>query len=529
MAGNTQGCVVNTGTGRRSPDTTTYIASTYFQQAAALLRQGGFAEAEVYLREVIRLWPRHAGALNNLGTSVWQQGRIQEAEAFYRRALAEAPSDFGVLNNLGNALWEQSRPVEAVDFYRRALRLQPDASETRMNLGVALSDVGEFDEAITCLETSLRLRPDFPEALDNLGMTLARQGRWDEALGYYERALAIRPDFPEAHRNRSFLWLAHGDYERGWPEHEWRLRCRNHRGVPVRRPAWTGEDIEGRTILLHAEQGLGDVVHFIRYAAAVKRRGARVIAACPDSLMRLLACCPGVDLVQDWYAPVPECDVHAPLMSLPAILGTTLATVPGECPYFDPDPAIVGRWRPVIERSLAAAFPGGEGRDDHGRRPFRIGIVWQGNPAHRNDGRRSFPLSLFAHLARVPDVRLISLQKGQGIEQLDGLQGRFPVAVFPGCGPGDQDRRDFLDTAAVMAQLDLVISPDSSAAHLAGSLGVRTWVPLTAVSDWRWLMNRDDSPWYPSVRLFRQEPGEDWEAVFRRMADRLRDDLAART
>jgi Tfp pilus assembly protein PilF len=514
MAGNTQGCVVDRGARRSSTDPTTYIASTYFEQGTALLRRRCFAEAEAYLREVVELWPRHAGAWNNLGTSVWQVGRVREAEEYYRRALAEAPNDFGVLNNLGNALWEQSRPAEAVEYYRRALRLNQDAPETQMNLGVALSDLGEFDEAIAWLEASLRLQPGFPKALDNLGMTLARLGRWDEALRLYEEALAIRPDFPEAHRNRSFLWLAHGDYVRGWPEHEWRLRCRNHRGVPVPRPAWRGEDIAGRTILLHAEQGLGDVVQFIRFAGEVKRRGARVIVACPESLMRLVALSPGVDAVRDWNAPVPECDVHAPLMSLPAILGTTLATVAVQCPYFSIDATLIDRWRPVVERALAAARPEVEARGGAGRRPLRIGVVWQGNPSHRNDGRRSFPLGLFSDIAGRPDVRLLSVQKGKGVEQLDGLRGRFPIAVLPGCGPGEEDRRDLLDTATIMTLLDLVITPDTSAAHLAGSLGVRTWVPLTAVSEWRWLMDRDDSPWYPSITLFRQRSGEDWEAVF---------------
>lgn len=528
MAGNTQGCVLESGTRRPTPDTTAYIASTYFNQGTNLLRQGCFAEAESYLSSVIRLWPRHAGALNNLGTAVWQQGRIAEAEEYYRRAFDEAPHDFGVVNNLGNMLWEQSRPEEAIEFYRSALRLQPDAPETQMNLGVALSDLGEFDEAMKWLESSLRLRPDFPETLDNIGMTRARQGRWDEALLWYERALAIRPDFPEAHRNRAFLWLADGDYERGWPEHEWRLRCRNHRGVSVPRPAWKGEDIAGRTILLHAEQGLGDVVHFIRYAGIVMSRGGRVIAACPDSLMRLVARCPGVDSVRDWYGPVPDCDVHAPLMSLPAIVGTTLTSVPGGCPYLSPDEATVERWRPLVEQSLATACPVEQDRGHDGRRPFRIGVVWQGNPSHRNDRRRSYPLSLFAHLAGIPGVQLISLQKGRGVEQLDGLQGSFPIAVLPGCGPGGEDRRDFLDTAAIMTLLDLVIAPDSSTAHLAGSLGVRAWMPLTAVADWRWMRDRDDSPWYPSLTLFRQERDGDWDDVFRRMAGRLREELAAR-
>jgi hypothetical protein len=465
--------------------------------------------------------------LNNLGTAVWQQGRVREAEDFYRQALSDAPDDFGVLNNLGNALWEQSRPGEAVVFYRRALQIQPDSAETQMNYGVALSDLGEFDAAIEWLESSLRLQPDFPEALDNVGMTRARQGRWDEAMIWYERALAVRPDFPEAHRNRSFIWLTYGEYERGWPEYGWRLGCRNHRGLPVPRPQWTGEDLEGRTILLHAEQGLGDVLQFIRFACPVKRRGAGVIVACPETMLRLVARCPVVDAVQDWYAPIPDCELHSPLMSLPAVLGTTLASLPGEFPYLSADAATIGRWRPIVERSLASAYPRD---DDHGSgrgRIFRIGIAWQGNPGNRNDRWRSFPLSQFAHLAELPGVRLISLQKGPGTEQLADLAGRFPVAVLPGAGAGEDDRRDFLDTAAIMDLVDLVIAPESAVAHLAGSLGVRAWVPLPVVTDWRWLLDRDDSPWYPTLTLFRQGPAGDWETVFRRMADRLRAELAA--
>jgi Flp pilus assembly protein TadD len=474
----------------------------------------------------VRIWPYHAGAWNNLGTAVWQQDRVKEAEEHYRRALAEAPDDFGVLNNLGNALWEQSRPGDAVVYYWRALQLQPDSPETQMNYGVALSDLGEFDEALQWLRSSLGLRPDSPEALDNIGMTLARQGLWDEALHWYERALAVRPDFPEARRNRSYVWLAHGDYERGWPEHEWRLCCRNHRVLPVPRPQWRGEDLAGRTILLHAEQGYGDVLQFIRFACDVKRRGPHVIAACPEPLVRLVALCPGVDAVEDWYAPIPECDVHATHMSLPAILGTTLATLPGEFPYLAPDAETVDRWRPLVERGLAAAYPDDDPMSG-GRRTIRIGIAWQGNPRNRIDRWRSFPLCEFAPIAELPGVRLISLQKGQGTEQLDELAGRFPVAVLPGCGPGGDDRRDFLDTAAVMSLVDLVIAPESAVGHLAGSLGVRAWVPLPTVADWRWLLDRDDSPWYPRMTLFRQESPGGWPAVFRRMTDRLADELAS--
>ncbi len=527
MAGNTHGSVLVQGPRASSLDADSYVATIYFKQGTALLRQGCYAEAETYLREVVRIWPRHAGAWNNLGTSVWQQNRVAEAEDHYRRALTEAPGDFGVLNNLGNALWEQGRPGEAVAYYRRALQLQPDSPETQMNYGVALADLGEFDEAIAWIESSLRLRPDSPEALDNMGMTLTRQGKWAEAVSWHERALALRPDFPEAHRNLAHVWLAQGDYQRGWPEHEWRLRCRNHQVLPVPRPQWRGEDIAGRIILLHAEQGHGDALQFIRFAAAVKRRGARVLVACPESLLRLVARCPGVDSVQDWYAPIPECDVHSTLMSLPAILGTTLASLPGDFPYLSPDAATVDRWRPVVERSVAQAYPDATKGQSAGGRTLKIGIAWQGNPRNRIDRWRSFPLAQFARLAELPGVRLISLQKGRGTEQLDDVVGAFPVAVLPGGGPGEDDDRDFLDTAAVLSLVDLVIAPESAVAHLAGGLGVRAWVPLATVTDWRWLLDRDDSPWYPRMTLFRQESPGDWGNVFRRMAGRLQVELAA--
>ncbi len=527
MAGNAHGCVAGRVADGGTPEAISYLAKTYFQQGTALLCRGQYREAENYLRQVLAIWPTHSGALNNLGTAIWQQGRAVEAEGYYRQALEVTPDDFGTLANLGNSLWEQSRPAEAVALYRRALELEFNSAETQMNLGVALSDLGEFDEAIEWLESSLKLNPDSPAALDNIGMTLARQGKRDEAMVWYERALAVRPDFPEAHRNRSYIWLTHGDYERGWPEYEWRLGCRNLRILPVPRPQWRGEDIQGRMILLHAEQGLGDVLQFIRFACAVRRRGPRrLIVACPETLVRLVSRCPGVDAVQDWYAPLPGCDVHAPLMSLPAILGTTLASLPGDYPYLSPDAATVQRWRPIVDRCLESTAVDAPASVAAGGRVFRIGVAWQGNPRNRIDRWRSFPLGLLAPIADLPGVRLISLQKGQGTEQISSAGHRFPIAVLPEAGAGDDDRRDFLDTAAIMSLLDLVIAPESAVAHLAGSLGVRAWVPLPVVADWRWLLDRDDSPWYPSMTLFRQGPTGDWTPVFRRMADRLRAELS---
>jgi hypothetical protein len=263
-------------------------------------------------------------------------------------------------------------------------------------------------------------------------------------------------------------------------------------------------------------------MQFIRFAPLVKDRAGHVVVACPKLLMRLVARCPGVDQVVDWKSALPDCDVHAPLLSLPMILGTHLANIPA-LPYLSVDSGTVEKWRPIVARA-----PGRRDIDIAKKTNdvFTIGIAWQGNRGHKGDRWRSFPLTHFAHLAKLRGVRLISLQKGSGSEQLAELDGRFPVAGLTRRNKGHKDRRDFLDTAAVMSHVDLVVTPDSALAHLAGGLGVRVWVPLSTAGEWRWLIDRDDSPWYPTMRLFRQTAFGDWDSVFQRMADALRQELA---
>jgi len=503
--------------GARPPIAIHSAARNCFFQGTSLLRQRRFAEAESFLREGLCLQPDDPDVLNNLGTAVWEQGRVPEAMAYYLRAHQFKPRDFGILNNLGIALWDQGRPERAVVFYRRALEIQPDSFDVRMNLGVSLSDLGQFDEALAWIRSSLEIQPNSPDAWDNVGMTLARQGHWDEAMACYDHAIALRPDFGEAHRNRALGWLAQGDFERGWPEAEWRLKCRNPPGFGWPRPRWTGEPLEGRTILLHWEQGLGDTLQFIRFARPVKERGGQVWVYCQAPLARLVKLSPGVDWVLDGSVPIPEFQVHAPLMSVPAILGTTLATLPA-APYLFADAATIEHWRLVLLRALGVADLASV---------FKIGIAWQGSPQNRIDRWRSFPLDRLAPLADLPGVRLISLQKGPGTEQIQALAGRFPVAELDSRIDGVEDERDFLDTAAAMSLLDLVVTPETAVAHLAGSLGVRTWVALSSVGDWRWMVDQDVTPWYSSTRLFRQTKMGDWDGVFRRMADTLQQEISA--
>jgi Flp pilus assembly protein TadD len=508
-------------------DARSYTARVYFGQATSLLNRGMLAEAESYFKEVLRIWPDHADSMNNLGTAVWRQGRLHEAEMYYRQARALAPDDFAVLNNLGNVFREQGRLTRAVRLHQKAVRLQPDSARALMNLGVTRSELGDFDQAVRLLRKSLRLDPDFADCQVNLGMTLARQGNLDAALLCYEEALRLRPDFPEPRRNRAYIWLARGDFARGWPEYEWRLKCPKFRTLPVNRPRWSGDDLAGRSILVHAEQGLGDTLQFIRFAPLLKNRGAHVAVACSELLLRLASRSPGVDLAVDWMSPLPDCDVQIPLLSLPSVLGTTLETLPSEIPYLSPDVQTVERWRPIVARAIGD-HPNAES-DALGKahRIFKIGIAWQGSRGHPTDRWRSFPLEYFAHLAALPGVRLISLQKGDGAEQLAKLGGRFAVAELNAEAGESQGLRDFLDTGAVMSGLDLVVTPDSALAHLAGGIGVKVWVALSTVGEWRWLIDREDSPWYPTMRLFRQTSFGDWDGVFKSMALALARELSA--
>jgi Tfp pilus assembly protein PilF len=484
------------------------------------VRLPALRKAETLLRQALRLRPDDADLLNQLGSALWENGRPAEAEVLFGRAHEIRPNDGVILNHLGLSQWDQGRPAEAAECYRRALRFDPDLVDAQMNLGVVLSDLGQFDEALKWLRGVVRQRPHLADGLQNLGMTFARLNQWKEALKYYDRALNLRPDYAEVHRNRAYARLYLGDYERGWPEHEWRLKCRRHVGYRIDRPYWTGERLPGKIIVLHYEQGYGDTLQFIRYASLVKQRVGSVFVLCQERLLRIVSRCSGVDLAFDGTSFTPHCDVHASLMSLPAILGTTLTTVPARVPYLFNDPVVLDRWRSVLADALATAGDSeGASPDDmtstKPHKPFLVGVAWQGSPSHSNDRWRSFPMTQLLRLAKFPGVRLINLQVDHGLDQLRNAEGCVPIIEL------SSHPRDFVDTAAVVSQLDLVITPDTAIAHLAGGLGVPVWVAMSTVAEWRWMLDREDSPWYPTMRLFRQTTLGNWEAVFDRMAETL--------
>jgi tetratricopeptide (TPR) repeat protein len=493
------------------------FADAHTNLGNALLARHEPAAAEACYREALRLKPAAAESHYNLGVALAARQLPAEAEPCYREALRLRPDYLEAMNNLGNALLEQNRPDEARDCYERVLGSRPNYPEALNNLGKALLERNRPDEAEPCYREALRLRPDYPEALNNLGNALQERNRPDEALECFERALRLRSDqsesrgeaakaggdHPDAHLGRAMVWLLQGDYERGWTEYEWRWRTNGMRLPSFAQPLWDGAPLEGRTVLLWSEQGLGDAMHFVRYAPLVKQRGGRVVAACRKPLLGLLASCAGIDELADQDGELPAFDVYAPLMSLPRLLGTTLATVPAAVPYLHAHSALVESWRAKLGTV----------------RGFRVGIGWQGNPRHKADRRRSMPLAFFRPLAEVPGVRLYSLQKGPGVEQLRGPGGPFPAEDL---GTWlDEEAGPFMDTAAVMTCLDLVIVSDTSLAHLAGALGVPVWLALSCPPEWRWLLNRSDSPWYPTARLFRQPRPGAWAEVFEEMAAEL--------
>ena len=476
-------------------------ADSLIHLGLALIDLEQYADAETALREALRWRPDAAHAHNNLAIVLRRTNRPAEAIASSQRAVELVPDFAAAHNNLGLSFLDANRLDEGTAALREALRLQPDFAHAHNNLAIAHWRKGRLDDAAASYREALRLQPDFPEALNNLGNTLADQGRFDEALALFDRAEQIKPGYFDPRWNRSLVWLLQGDLERGFPEYEARFELKHFQVRRPEQPRWDGGDLAGRTILLHPEQGLGDTLQFVRYLPLVKARGGRVVFECPRPLLRLLAGVAGADQVVPQGGPLPPFDVHLSLISLPAVLGPRFDAIPAQVPYLRADPVLVKRWR--------AALASRDG--------FKVGIAWQGSSQYRKDHTRSIPLVRFAALARVPGVRLISLQKGHGSEQVARVD--FRVADLG--ADLDGTAGPFMDTAAVMSCLDLVVTSDTAIPHLAGALGVPTWVALPTVPDWRWLLGRDDSPWYPTLRLFRQERPGDWASVFERIASAL--------
>ncbi len=475
----------------------------HFNLAAALAQAGQAAEAIAAYHEVLRRKPDSAEAHVNLAQLHIEKRDYDAAIDATRQAIALRPRFAEAHLNLASALLALKRHAEAREALAECLRLKPDLSQAHNNLGNLLADEGRLAEAEAAYLRAQQLNPASAQSPYNLGIVVLRQGRVEASLPYFQRSLALAPRYAEAHHNHASALLLLGRYAEGLAEYEWRFQARDFPQFRPRWPIWDGADPAGKTIVLIGEQGLGDTLQFIRYAQPLAERGARVIVECPPALHPLLARTPGVS---GWIAPTdpaPGADACVPLLSMPHRLRTTLETIPAMVPYIFADEARVAAWRDEIR--------------SHDK--LRVGIAWQGNPHAPYDRERSIPLAHFAPLAALADVQLFCLQKGEGNEQLSRFAREWNVVDFG-------ERLDaaggaFMDTAAIMQHLDLVITSDTSMAHLAGALGVPTWVALNLAPDWRWLLEREDSPWYPAMRLYRQRTLGDWGEVFERIAAEL--------
>ncbi|MCA9120933.1 MAG: glycosyltransferase family protein [Planctomycetaceae bacterium] len=462
---------------------------------------GDFRNAEHIYRQVLGAASGNANAWCFLGMVCHDQSKFDEAVGAYHKALEIQPNFPIALSNLGNTLKQQGKFEEAEASCREALRLKPDYSTAFNNLGVALVAQGRLEEASKTFEQALALMPNDAVTHSNLSAALVRQGKFAEAEANSKQALSLNPNYAEAHKNQGIVWLLLGDFERGWPEYEWRWNCPGCRMPSYSAPMWQGEPLDGKTILLHHEQGLGDTIQFVRYAAVLKQMGAaRVVVKTQKPLMKLLATGEGIDELVCADASLPPFDVHVPMLSVPGILKTNFETIPGQVPYIHPDPNLIASWKQRL-----AEYDG-----------FKVGISWQGSPDFHADAQRSIPLRHFSQVAAVPGVRLVNFQKGFGVEQIDALKGEFEVIDFG--EELDRDSGPFMDTAAIMRNLDLVIAPDTSMIHLAGAVAAPAMIALSLSPDWRWFLKRDDSPWYPTVQLFRQNKLGDWEETFTRIA-----------
>jgi tetratricopeptide (TPR) repeat protein len=482
-------------------------AEAYCNLGKALRAQGKLDQAIAGLEQAILLRPTYVEARIQLGLVCRDQGDFEQAVQHFQTAIEIAPEHAEAHNNLGASYTKLKRHAEAERVLRRAVELKPDDASVHSNLGVSLLEQGRHEEAKASIEHALRIRPDAAGARSNLGAVCLQQGELDAALEHVEEALRIQPNNIDAHWNRSLIWLSQGRFREGWLEYEWRQLRPESRERRIPRPLWDGSPLEGKKILLHTEQGLGDTIQFCRYARLVAERGGEVLLACQSPLTTLLTRCSEIEAIVPKESGLLQFDLHAPLMSLPGIFRSTEDDIPRSIPYIRPDPDLVAYWHQQLPPS----------------EKLRVGIAWQGNKKFPADHYRSIPLRYFALLAELPGVQLICLQKGEGLEQLQELDVPFGLFV-----PGELDEANgpFMDTAAIIANLDLVITSDTVIPHLAGAIGTHVWLLLSKSADWRWLLDREDSPWYPTMKIFRQRELNDWDELFHRVVAEMRQRLS---
>ena len=519
------------------------VPELHFNLGNTYLELGDIAAAIACFHEAVNLAPDYAEAHFNLGIAYYERKSLEQAIEYYRKAADLRPDMVEAFYNLGLALQECGRLSEAIECYRRVTAIQPDFAEAHNNLGIVLQENGEFDaagdayrqaichradyadayynlgsirhlqhrlsEAIDYYRKTLVIRADHHKASNNMAKAFQDQRQIDAAIGWYKKALNIKPDYAEARFNLATAQLLKGDFEEGWKNYEFRFKKSDWKRIYPRRfrePRWNGEPFEGKRLYVHSEQGLGDMLQFARYLPMAKARGGQVVFETRQALIELFRGIDGVDQVVPLTLdadPAVDFDVFVPLLSLPGIFATTLASIPNKVPYLKADPGKSSAWG----RRLA-----GDG--------LRVGLVWAGTAT---DPHRASPLAWFAPLSTIGGIRIYGLQKGPAADLLE-TEGLPQGMRMENIG---REFEDFGDTAAAIENLDLVVSIDTSVAHLAGAMGKPVYLLLPNVPDWRWMLDREDSPWYPTMRLYRQEKPGDWGPPLTRVARRV--DMLARS
>ena len=448
-------------------------------------------------KKSISLNPNNADVYNNLGVALRDCGKFDEAVEAYRKSISLRPDYAEAYNNMGVALKDQNKLEEAIEAYNKSISLKPNYAEAYNNMGVALKDQNKLDEAIEAYNACILLKPDYAYAFNNLAGSYKDKGNFDEALNTYEKALLINPDYPEAYYNSSFIYNLKGDLRKGLELYEWRLKKKNTKArLPREYLIWDGiESIKGKKFFVYEEQGLGDVIQFCRYLLLLKKKGAEVTFRVKKKMHAMLQTMDRNIILVENDPDDKEIDFEAPLMSLPYLFSTNLNTIPSSKSYLFANHDKVTSWKKRLTKTT-----------------FKIGVCWQGAILQSEVGR-SFPLSLFEDISKLPNIELISLHKGEGEKQIKNIN--FGLTTFG--NDFDAGKNSFEDTTAVMINCDLIISCDTSIAHLAGALGCPIWVALKKIPEWRWMLDRNDSPWYPNMRLYRQKDLGDWDHVFKIM------------
>jgi Flp pilus assembly protein TadD len=535
------------------PQAHSYIDYQSFEElcrhANNLFITENYDEAIAFYKQAIALNPTNAQVFFNIGQALYFAKKYPEALEAYKKTLQYKKNHYRAFEQIAKVMIDVKQSADAIEPLKQALLIEPNNPDARLLLARTYNEKHNFDKAIEVITEGLAIEPghinltfelgntynlvnrldesmaiyqdlnrripNHPSILYNIAFTFKKLGQLDKALPFYNRTLELNPDHSEALFSRGLAYLVLGDFEKGWEGYEWRYSRPSQGSLRTYdQPRWDGSDLNGKTILLHAEQGLGDTFQFIRYAKLVKEKNGIVIAAVQKPLVTIMKLCKHIDHVISLDETPPHFDVHSPLMSLPFALKTRIDTIPNEHPYLHADEQLVSHWQKELSQD----------------KNFKIGICWQGNDNYATPllratvAQKSVHPREFAPLSTIPGVSLYSLQKTTGTDQLNDLPDTVKIITFD--GDFDQSNGRFMDTAAVIKNLDLVITVDTSICHLVAGLGMDVWVMLPNPADWRWMMNRTDTPWYPTMRLFKQPTPGDWTTMIQEVAEELKKHIA---